>query len=353
MKLGFIIPDYPGERRRALLPEHIDHFPNEITIESGYGRILGLPDSEYASRGCRVASRDEVFAHCEAIMHLKLLQPGDYGRLRPRQVMVGWTHPDGNGAAFMPVAARLDLAVLDLDNTHPALYAGGRQTDLRPMLPRDFVRENSVYAGEAAVFHALSSYGSLPAPGTCAAVLSAGNVAQGAYTMLTRLGVTCRMFTRSTLNEFYESMADYDVVVNGIGIAPDEKPILTKEAARRLRRGALVIDAAADYDGAIENSVARPISDPLHEVDGVWYWCVDNIPTVFYREASRALSRDFSRWVYRRDILDFLRFAQVVSAAESVTSGAEPVPGATAFHPRGWNDPDQPPWTPRPTVRVA
>ena len=37
MRLGFIIPTYPGEKRVALLPEHIEGFENELIIENGFG----------------------------------------------------------------------------------------------------------------------------------------------------------------------------------------------------------------------------------------------------------------------------------------------------------------------------
>lgn len=355
MKLGFIVPDYPGERRRALLPAHIDRFPNEITIESGYGHILGIEDAAYVRKGCRVASRDEVYRHCDAIMHLKLVQRADFPRIRGGQTFVGWTHPDGDCGGFMELAARLGLRIVDLDNTHPALYADGRRTDLRHLLPRDFVRENSVHAGEAAVVHALSHFGSLPRPGAMAAVLSAGNVAQGAFAMLTRLGATCRMFTRSTMNEFQDSLGEYEIVVNGIGITADERPILTREDSQRLRKGALVIDAAADYDGAIEHSEARPIGDPIREVDGVWYWCVDNIPSLFFREASHDLSRDFSRWVYSRDIREFVE-AGVRGDAQAPADSEELIPGMRHVIQR-WIADDHPvepdPRTPRSTARVA
>ena len=37
MRLGFVIPTYPGEKRVALLPEDIDNFENELLLEHGFG----------------------------------------------------------------------------------------------------------------------------------------------------------------------------------------------------------------------------------------------------------------------------------------------------------------------------
>ena len=53
MKLGFIIPDYSCEKRVALLPEHILGFKNEIYIEKGFGKFLGISDEEYEKKGCK------------------------------------------------------------------------------------------------------------------------------------------------------------------------------------------------------------------------------------------------------------------------------------------------------------
>ena len=42
MKLGFIKPNFPNERRVALLPEHVNDFPNEIIVETGFGDYLNI-----------------------------------------------------------------------------------------------------------------------------------------------------------------------------------------------------------------------------------------------------------------------------------------------------------------------
>ena len=71
MKLGFIKPTYPGEKRVALLPEHItEFFENEIIIEKGFGDSLGIDDSEYESKGCKIASRSEIFQGCDSVFCL-------------------------------------------------------------------------------------------------------------------------------------------------------------------------------------------------------------------------------------------------------------------------------------------
>ena len=101
MLLGFIKPTYPGEKRVALLPEHITpEFENELIIETGYGSNLGIDDTSYEAKGCKIDTRANIFKTCDTVFCLKLIQPEDYDLLRQGQMIIGWTHPTGSGTEF-------------------------------------------------------------------------------------------------------------------------------------------------------------------------------------------------------------------------------------------------------------
>ena len=72
MKIGFIIPTYPDEKRIALLPDDIDGFENEIIMEKGFGKNMNIDDSEYIAKGCKMSTRENIFATCDNIFCLKL-----------------------------------------------------------------------------------------------------------------------------------------------------------------------------------------------------------------------------------------------------------------------------------------
>ena len=116
MKLGFIKPTYPGEKRVALLPEHINNdFENELIIEAGFGSNLGIADAEYEAKGCKIDTRSNIFSTCDTVFCLKLIQPGDYDNLREGQMIIGWTHPTGSGTEFyQSVACKKGLHIIDL-----------------------------------------------------------------------------------------------------------------------------------------------------------------------------------------------------------------------------------------------
>ena len=174
-----------------------------------------------------------------------------------------------------------------------------------PFIPKNFVWKNSFLAGIASVEHALLSYGMMPSSETKVAVLASGNVSQGSYNYLAKFGCDIRMFYRKTMIAFYDTLEVYDVIVNGIEMDQCGQHILTKEQLARLKRGCLVIDAAADAGNAIEGTHYTSLSEPMYFEDGLWFYEVNNAPSLLYRNASREISKAFSQWVYREDVQRF------------------------------------------------
>lgn len=306
MKLGFVIPTYPGEKRVALLPEHIDGFDNELIVEKGFGANIGVRDEFYVNKGCKIDEREKIFSSCDAIFCLKLLQESDYKYLRDGQLIIGWTHPTGSGTSFYQnVAKKKHLRIVDLDNVYPTIYLGDRHVPI-PFICRDFIWKNSFYAGVASVQHALLSCGILPDSNTKVAVLANGSVSQGAYNYISRYNVDIRMFYRKTMNEFYDSISDYDIIINGIEVDGTVKHIITKDHLVQVKQGCLLIDSAADAGNAIEGTHYTSIADPVYEENGLWFYEVNNAPSLLYRKTSFEISKSFSHWVYRDDVKKFL-----------------------------------------------
>lgn len=312
MKLGFIISNYPGEKRVPLLPEDIKNFENEIVIEKGLGAEMGIEDRAYIIAGCTVLSRKEVFASCDTIVSLKLLQPEDYDYIREGQMIIGWTHPEVTGKQFMEEQGiPKKLIIVDLDNITPAIYYQNESIEI-PWIPRNFIYENSVNAGFSATLHALISIGIIPDSRYKVAVLGSGNVSQGAMNAISKFTTNVRMFYRKTLDEFLDNISEYDIIINGIQIQRGTPHVVTLEHQRKLKRGAIIVDAAADGDGAIEGIDYTPIEEPFVKKGGKYFYCVNNAPTMFYRTASRDISRSFSKWVYRDDVKKLYNLAKEI-----------------------------------------
>ncbi|MGM9806394.1 MAG: hypothetical protein ACI3Z7_08215 [Candidatus Aphodosoma sp.] len=306
MKLGFIIPAYPSEKRVALLPEHITKdYENELVIEEGFGGTLSIEDEEYMQKGCIINSRENIFRNCDVVFCLKLLQPSDYELLREGQMIIGWTHPTGSGTTFYQnIAIKKRLKIVDLDNIYPTIHQGDRHMAI-PFIAKNFIWKNSFYAGVASVQHALLNFGLLPDSRTKVAVLANGSVSQGAYNYISKYNVDIRMFYRKTMQEFYDTIGEYDIIINGIEVDGSVKHIITKDNLTMVKKGCLLIDSAADAGNAIEGSHYTSIENPMYEENGLFFYEVNNAPSLLYRITSYEISKSFSEWVYKKDVKRF------------------------------------------------
>lgn len=305
MKLGFIIPNYSNEKRVALLPNDIKNFPNKLVIEKGFGSTMDIDDEEYINKGCQLADRKTIFEECDAIFSLKLLQPSDYKYLRKGQLIIGWTHPYDSGKEFFKnVCKPKEIRVVDLDNITPKIFYKDTVKDI-DFIKRNFIVKNSFLAGYSATLHAIVTHGIIPNKDTKIAILSSGNVAQGAFNAISKFGGDIRLFYRKTMNEFKEELETFDIIINGIEIENPKLHIISLEEQKRLKKGCLIIDAAADAGNTIAGTHLTVISDPIYKENGKYYYLVSNTPSVLYREASIEISKAFSKHVYSKKMKMF------------------------------------------------
>lgn len=306
MEMGFVKPSYPNENRVALLPENIKECFGQVVLEKGFGTSLGISDIDYQDNGAIILERQEVFKRCDFIYSLKLLQPCDYNFLRDGHVIIGWTHPAGSGSQFFnTICKQKKIKIVDVDSQFPRLYYLEKVWDL-PIIPKGFINSNSRLAGFSSVQHALISHGLVLDYSLKVAVLSVGNVAQGAINFLQKFSPMMDIYTRSNMNSFIKDIGQYDIIVNGIEI--ESGHIINDHDKLRIKKGALVIDAAADGDGAIQGTSYTTIVNPIYLEDGVYYYVVNNSPSLLYREASRLISNSFTENIYSKNPEEFIKF---------------------------------------------
>lgn len=299
-KIGFVRPNYPNERRVALLPKHIlayrekIHY-NKIIVEEGFGSSLGISDEEYKSVGCEVVSRREVFS-LPTIYSLKLIQKVDYDLLTYGQNIIGWMHPNGSGRDFCrDIAPARKIAIFDIDSVYPRIYfPDGHSKDVTG-LPRHFFWKNSYIAGIASTQLGLSAAGFGCNSEIRAAILGSGSVAQGAFFELSSRGVQPRMFYRKTLDQFRDEIHEFDLIVNGIEVDTDGVHIMDEAMINKTKTNVLIIDAAADAGRAIQGTCYLSIDQPVGMVFDRKYTLVNNAPTLLFAQASEVISEVTAR----------------------------------------------------------
>jgi len=305
MKIGFIKPHTSCERRVVLLPHDIGGINDELFFEQDFGETMSIKDEEYVRRGARIRSREELFQNCECIFSLKPITEEDYPHIREFQTFIGWLQPLTVGKPFYEsIFQEKKLTLIDVDN-FTTLYHKDK------VIPVSWVKEyftwdNSVLAGYAALYHATLSYGIMIRPRTRIAILGSGNVSQGAFQLASQLGAKVRMFYRRTMDDFKKTLDLWDIVVSGIKLDDTVDHILNDEEIKQLKKGCLVVDAAADLGKTFEGSHLSELCDPLYEVDGKYFYVVNNTPSLFHRSASEILSQAFRLHIFNHRIQDFM-----------------------------------------------
>lgn len=285
--IGFPISLKENEKRRALLPEDVDMLDENIRhliyVESGYGDVMDISDEAYLNKGINVVSRDRVL-DCDIICDPKIGDAEYLSELKSGQTIFGWVHAVQNRDITDKILDAGLTAVCWED-----MYCKGRHT---------FWRNNEI-AGEAAIMHACCIHGVFPYE-TRVALLGNGNVARGAYRILTSLGAEVVQYSRRTEHLFRDEIGNYDVIVNGILWDVHRKDhIIYQDDLKRMRRGAMIIDISCDRNGGVETSVPTTIENPTYIVDGILHYVVDHTPSLFFRTISRSLSKIVSERIER------------------------------------------------------
>ncbi|MGB3511825.1 MAG: hypothetical protein WBA93_21830 [Microcoleaceae cyanobacterium] len=299
MKIGYVKPNFPGEKRVGLLPKHLEYCSkeDERRFEKGYGASLGIADLDYSGAGGY--ERESLFEWADVIYCIKVPQPLDYDSFREGQGLVGWIHPFGSGEHFREnCAAAKNLRLFDVTNCISLRYHNGGVQTLN--IPRDITRKNSILAGYASTMHGIMLRGGV-SQGELVVVFGSGNVALGALKYLASLGIEPLLRRRSNVLLLQAEFETYDIFINTVEIARGDAPIVTDEMLTSMKPGGWIIDAAADTGRAIQGTRATKIDSPIYKDDRkLTYYVVDNSPSLLYRESSEVVSFGYAKYFWAK-----------------------------------------------------
>lgn len=274
--LGFIISTKEFEKRRVLLPEDAAKLssPQNVYIETGYGKVLGIDDEEYKKAGCNVSPLDIVLRQ-DIICDPKIGDSAHINKLK-NQTVFGWVHAAQN---------------LELTNTLVKNNIDAIAWENMEKYNRNVFWRNNELAGEAAVMHAYLLFGRLPCE-TKAAVIGRGNTARGAIKIFNRLGTKVIQYSRRSLPHLLKTIQSYDIICNCVlWDMSTGKHIISKKDLNRMKKGSMIIDVSCDEAGAIETSRPTNMNNPVYMVDGIMHYAVDHTPSIFYKSFTSDTSK--------------------------------------------------------------
>ena len=342
--VGVVAEISPGERRVAIVPSALSVLNKtgvEFVMEAGAGVRAGFPDSEYAEKGVRIATREEVFAAAEVILQVRGLGANpetgaaDLALFRRGQTAIGFGEP---------------LTALDAARQLAAAGVNFLSMELMPRITRaqsmDALSSMATIAGYKAVLIAADSLPRIfpmlmTAAGTLTParvlVIGAGVAGLQAIATARRLGAVVSGYDiRTAVKEQIESLgarfvvldmgdagaedkggyakamgeefyrrqrellgavlAQQHVVITTAAVPGKKAPILiTAEMAARMAPGSVIVDIAAERGGNCE--LTRP--GETVESGGVSIIGPLNLPSTIPYHASQ---------MYARNIATFLKY---------------------------------------------
>lgn len=281
--VGLMISTKENEKRRAMLPKQIALIRNreKLYFEEGYGAAFGHDDDEYRRAGANVVTREEALTK-DVICDPKIGDATYLSELRQGQVLFGWVHAVQNRAITDKIVSREMTAIAWED-----MFEGGRHV---------FWRSNEL-AGEAAIMHAFTLYGKLVYQCNVA-LIGRGNVARGAYRILSCMGATINVYDRKSELLLRQELENYDVIVNGLLWDVYRKDhIIYRDDLTRLRKPSMIVDISCDRAGAIETSRPTTIENPTYSVDGVLHYVVDHTPALIGYSVTECLGDQMVKYL--------------------------------------------------------
>jgi len=342
MKVGIVSESSPGERRVAMVPGAISVLNKsgvEFVMESGAGARAGFPDAEYAEKGVRITSREEVLDTSEVILQVRSpganpeAGAGDLAKFKRGQVVIGFGEP---------------LTAFDADNALAQAGVSFLSMEMMPRITRaqsmDALSSMATIAGYKAVLIAADSLPRMfpmlmTAAGTVAParvlVIGAGVAGLQAIATARRLGAVVSGYDiRAVVKEQIESLgarfvvldvqpdaaedkggyakamsedfyrrqrealaavlAEQHVVITTAAVPGRKAPILiTADMMAGMAPGSVIVDIAAERGGNCEVTVPGEVV----ERNGVSIHGPLNLPSTIPYHASQMYAKNISTFL--------------------------------------------------------
>ena len=326
MRIGVPRETAAGERRVALVPEIVGKLVPagfEVLVQRGAGEAASFPDAAYEEAGARLV---DDWADAEAVVKVQKPSDEEAGRLRDRQVLIGFLQPLTDSEGIERLAQRGVIAF--------AMESIPRITRAQPM---DALSSQATVSGYKSVLLAAERLPKffpmlMTAAGTVAPakvlVLGAGVAGLQAVATAHRLGAVVTGFdVRPAVREQIESLGanwldlgivgeetaggyaaelteeqqrqqqeelearlpEFDVVITTALIPGRPAPkLIPASAVAAMRLGSVVVDLAAEAGGNCE------LTEPGEEVvrEGVTIVGPTNLPSTMPFHASQLYARN-------------------------------------------------------------
>ena len=307
------------EHRVALLPSaayQLIKRGHTVIVERNAGTGAGYPNADYEQAGATlVDAHAAVFARADLIVKVKEPLPEEYPLLRPGQILFTYLHLAADkaltealmksgitGIAYETIEVNRRLPLLE-----PMSEIAGRMSILVGgyFLAKHNGGSGMLLGGVPGVLP-----GKVVVLGGGVSGINAARIAINLGANVTILEVDLErirflditLHTSHTLysNEAHllELLPTVDLLIGAVLVPGAKAPrLINREMLRRMRPGSVLVDIAIDQGGCAETSHPTTHSNPVFVEEGVFHYCVANMPGAYARTATQALTNVTHRYV--------------------------------------------------------
>ncbi|MBX3733843.1 MAG: alanine dehydrogenase [Verrucomicrobiae bacterium] len=352
------------EHRVGLLPSaayQLIRRGHRVVVERGAGVGAGYPDSDYEAAGARlVEDHAMVFGDADLVVKVKEPLPGEYGFLRPGQILLTYLHLAAQRGLTEALRASgatcLAYETVEVNHRLPLLEPmseiAGRMSVLVGgyFLAKHFGGSGTLLGGVPGVLP-----GRVVVLGGGVAGVNAARMAQGLGADVTILEVDIERMrfldiTLHTAHTLYSSEAhlmellpEVDLLIGAVLVPGARAPkLIHRDMLRRMRPGSVLVDIAIDQGGCSETSRPTTHHDPVYVEEGVTHYGVANMPGAYARTATQALTNATYRYVELLADLGLVEACRRVPAllgGINILRGEVTVRPVAEAHGMTWRDP--------------
>jgi len=283
---------------------------NSVLIETGAGLGSGFDDSAYIQAGGTIVENaDDVYVRAEMILKVKEPIEIEYERLREGQILFTYLHLAAD-KRLTEVLCEKKITAL----AYETLRVGRRLPLLEPMSEiagRMATLFGAVHLGRYNGGSGRLLGGAVGVETNRVVVLGAGVAGKAAADAAAGLGAEVVMFDinierltylrdvmsprvsmmYSTHEAILNSINNADLVIGTVLLPGAKAPkLITRDMLGVMKRGSVLVDVSIDQGGCFETSHATTHSHPTFEVEGIVHYCVANMPGMYPRTSTIALT---------------------------------------------------------------
>ena len=305
-----------NENRVGLTPDSVKHLRNignEILVQDGAGKNIGLTNDLYISAGAKILdSAEDIYKSSEMIVKVKEPIPDEYCFLREDLTLFTYLHLAGDpenakklidtgvtGIAYetvtaadgsMPLLAPMStiagqLAIV-VGSYHLLKHNKGKGVmigKLNNIEPRVVSVIGAGVAGTQSISKALDNHALVKVLDTSESKLQK---------LESEFGSKNIEYILSTSDSVQSAINESDLVVGSVYVVGKEAPkVVTKEMLVSMKPGTVMVDVSIDQGGCFETSRPTTHDNPTFIENDIVHYCVTNMPGAVPLTATQALNK--------------------------------------------------------------